>query len=387
MERACYDKGVKVKKERKSTQGGQESVSDDERRLFYVAMTRARKGVTITYSKTGQDGQEELPSQFVEEINPELVERVSVEQIEKTFRENQAKRMGQTRVRKVSMKNKTYLNELFLTQGFSVTALNNYLECPWRYFYNNLIRIPHAQNKHMLYGTVVHATLRDFFEKYRTNDDLSKKQLLELFEQKLKKQPLAESEFEETLEKGNKAFAGYCDTYRKIWHRNILNEFKIKGVLFDIGKQEISLTGVLDKIEFLNDHEVNVVDYKTGKPKSRNAIIKAGYYRQLVFYKLLLDLLGSERSHRSKSGETAKYRMVSGEIDFIEPSSAGTATAGKPDEKGKYRKEKFEVSDTDIEELKETITRVSREILTLSFWDTNCDDKDCDYCVLRKMMI
>ena len=50
--------------------------------------------------------------------------------------------------------------------------------------------------------------------------------------------------------------------------------------------------------------------------------------------------------------------MVSGEIDFIEPSSAGTATAGKPDEKGKYRKEKFEVSDTDIEELKETIRHI-----------------------------
>jgi len=346
--------------------------SDDERRLFYVALTRARKGVIITYSKTGASGEELLPSQFVEEILPSLVEHVDVEPFEKTFKKSQAKRMGRVRARKVAMKDKAYLNELFLTQGLSVTALNNYLTCPWQYFYNNLIRIPHALNKHMLYGTAVHATLHEFFNRYRVNEDLTKKELLALFEQKLREQPLAESEFEETLEKGKKALAGYYDTYRKTWTRNVLNEFKIKGALFPVKMStsdvDIPLTGVLDKMEFLNDHEVNVVDYKTGKPKSRNAIIKAGYYRQLVFYKLLLDLY-------SLGGKAAKYEMVSGEIDFVEP-----------DERGKYRKEKFEVNDADLVELKETIARVTHEILNLSFWSTHCEDKKCEFCVLRKMM-
>ena len=358
---------------------------DDERRLFYVALTRARKGVTITYSKTGQDWQEELPSQFVEEIRPELVERVNVEPIEKGFRENQAKRMGQTRVRKVSMKDKTYLNELFLTQWLSVTALNNYLECPWRYFYNNLIRIPHAQNKHMLYGTAVHATLRDFFNQYKIDGDLTKKEFLSLFEQKLKEQPLAESEFEETLEKGKEALSGYYDTYSHAWSRNVLNEFKIRGVLFPVKMStsdvEIPLTGVLDKIEILEGSRVNVVDYKTGKPKSRNAIIKAGYYRQLVFYKLLLGLYSL-----STLGAKSGYEMVSGEIDFIEPAYAQGFGEARSNEYGKYRKEKFDITDADITELKEIIIKVAREILDLSFWNKRCDNKKCEYCTLRKMM-
>ncbi|MFY9457831.1 MAG: ATP-dependent helicase, partial [Candidatus Spechtbacterales bacterium] len=42
---------------------------DDERRLFYVALTRARKGVYISYPRTREDGRELFPSQFIEEIS------------------------------------------------------------------------------------------------------------------------------------------------------------------------------------------------------------------------------------------------------------------------------------------------------------------------------
>ena len=67
--------------------------------------------------------------------------------------------------------------------------------------------------------------------------------------------------------------------------------------------------------------------------------------------------------------------MVSGEIDFVEP-----------DDKGRYHKEKFEVSDVDLSELKEIISRVAQEILDLSFWNSHCNDKKCEYCALRNML-
>src|SRR5581483_3428541 len=38
--------------------------NEDERRLFYVAMTWAKKSVLISYSKVSLDGREQLPSQF-----------------------------------------------------------------------------------------------------------------------------------------------------------------------------------------------------------------------------------------------------------------------------------------------------------------------------------
>jgi len=125
-------------------------------------------------------------------------------------------------------------------------------------------------------------------------------------------------------------------------------------------------------MEILDDMgHVNVVDYKTGKPKSRGVIegttksSDGDIKRQLAFYHLLLDLY--------KEGE--KFIMVSGDIDFVEP-----------DEKGRYKKERFEITSEDVEELKQLILKVSQEILDLSFWDKFCDDPKCEFCELRKMM-
>ncbi|OGG42658.1 hypothetical protein A3I34_00980 [Candidatus Jorgensenbacteria bacterium RIFCSPLOWO2_02_FULL_45_12] len=67
--------------------------------------------------------------------------------------------------------------------------------------------------------------------------------------------------------------------------------------------------------------------------------------------------------------------MVSGEIDFVEP-----------DEKGRYKKEKFEISDKEVDELKNLVRKVSGDILGLCFWNSFCGDEKCEFCELRKMM-
>jgi hypothetical protein len=45
-----------------------------------------------------------------------------------------------------------------------------------------------------------------------------------------------------------------------------------------------------------------------------------------------------------------------------------------------------DINDTKIDELEELIKQVSKDILELKFWDQYCDDPDCFYCKLRKMM-
>jgi DNA helicase-2/ATP-dependent DNA helicase PcrA len=134
---------------------------------------------------------------------------------------------------------------------------------------------------------------------------------------------------------------------------------------------EIRLTGVLDKIEFVDStSDIIVIDYKTGGAKSRNEIMgknkdaDGNYYRQLVFYKLLLRYF-----------QEGKYTMMAGELDFIEP-----------DAKGKLHKERFEISDEEVDELEATIKRVADEIMNLSFWDTPCDPEVCDYCDIVDMI-
>lgn len=333
---------------------------DDERRLFYVAMTRARKAVYITHYRENNEGKELLPTQFISEISDDYknIQIIQKDTNQKTTLLN--KKDESITHTKHEIKDREYLRQLFLERGLAVTALNNYLKCPWEYFFINLIRLPKAQTKHQMYGTAIHETLQTFFNKYREENDMDKNALLNLFESNLKKMFLSKNDFNDSLKKGKESLSGYFDTYKGLWNRNLITEYSTK-VHLDTGEFTLILNGKLDKIEMINDRDVNVVDYKTGKRKSDN---KENYERQLRFYRLLLSLDDKKR-----------YNMISGELDFIEP-----------DNNGKYRKDRFEIIDKEVEDLKNLVIEKAREIYNFDFWDKSCEDKDCEYCRLSKTL-
>lgn len=340
--------------------------NSDERRLFYVAITRAKMEVFLSYPKQNSEGKLLLPSQFLGEIDSEFIEEINSTHFEEELSKNKNKLFDSAINSGISTDDKVYLNELFLSRGFSVTALNNYLNCPWSYFYRNLVRIPESPEKPLMYGNAIHYTLRDFFNKIKDGENVGGDFIVKLFEKYIEAQPLNSLDYKDSLKKGVKALSGYYRAYANQWNTNILNEFNIRGILFD-GK--INLTGNIDKIEVLDySGAVNVVDYKTGSPKSRNDIegktksSDGNYKRQLVFYKLLLN-----------GFDNGKYKVTSGEIDFIEP-----------DARGNYKKEKFEITDEEVTELGEIIKKVYNEIVELKFWDKKCSGKDCTYCALRE---
>jgi len=348
-----------------------ENISDeDERNLFYVALSRAKKQVSILYAKHNQNGRERLPSKFITEIKPELIKKVEVEELRVDIEKRKDLEFSSAPSLPSTAKEKAFLNQLFYQQEFSVTSLNNYLKCPWKYFYNNLLRIPSAPNKHLIFGTAAHSALKSFFDKFKKGENPKKEYLINRFVESLKGQPIQENDYKEALEKGKAALSGYYDNYHKSWTQNILNEFSINGI--DLG-DGIVIKGKLDKIILLdssNPSNVNVVDYKTGKPKSRNEIegltktSDGGYKRQLVFYNLLLNYY-----------QNGKFNMKAGEINFIEPDS-----------RGNYRRELFDINPEEIINLEKQIKAVAKEILSLSFWDKTCSDSKCEYCKLRKMI-
>ncbi|MCX6712515.1 MAG: PD-(D/E)XK nuclease family protein, partial [Candidatus Vogelbacteria bacterium] len=160
------------------------SSNDDERRLFYVALTRARKTVTITYSREGENKRELLPSQFIGELNQELIEKMDSSRFEQNFAEHREIIFAPRVSRSISVQDKEFVKELFRERGLAVTHLNNYLKCPWNYFYTNLLRLPKALEPHLMYGTAIHGALQDFFNKFGGEADPDKSFLLTRFEQK-----------------------------------------------------------------------------------------------------------------------------------------------------------------------------------------------------------
>jgi DNA helicase-2/ATP-dependent DNA helicase PcrA len=352
---------------------------EDERRLFYVALTRAKRGVTISYASESDTGREQVASQFVTELRSDLIEEVDTSTHTQELETIQQLVLTPTVSAPTDARNREYFNELFQHYGLSATALNNYLTCPWQYFYRNLVKLPTASNNNLVYGNSIHAALNDGF-KHLAERPLTAETLIKSFEYYLRREPLTPDDLTQLLEKGRVSLTGWYNAYHQSWQTHIKTEFNIAGVYLT---PEIKLNGKLDKIEFIEgtDH-VNVVDYKTGRPKSHNELMgltatgDGGYYRQLTFYKLLLSLYDEGKPARPDgSSHSGGLKMVSGEIDFIDPNDRGV-----------YKKEHFVISDEEVSELAETVKRVAGEIMALSFWDTTCDDKKCEYCALRALM-
>lgn len=347
--------------------GGFQQSDDDERRLFYVALTRAKTEITISYAKENELRKEQLKSRFVSEIGTDFLDEKDAKNRENEFERNKKILFTPQPSTKGNVLEKKFVKELFLERGLAVTALNNYLNCPWKYFYVNLLRIPQAQEKYQVFGTAVHEALKDFFTHKNETDTVKWKNLLmDRFLWHLKENSFSQNDFEELLLKGEETIPIFYQNRKNEWRNSIIPEKNITIAY----TPEITLKGKIDKIEFLPNGTVKVTDFKTGKYKTRNEIegktknSNGDMKRQLVFYNLLLN--------KYKNG---KFKMSLGEVDFVQH-----------DEKLRNRRELFYITAEEINELENLIKKTADEIMNLSFLNRHCPDPKCEYCLLRNMI-
>ncbi|MEX2054712.1 MAG: UvrD-helicase domain-containing protein [Candidatus Andersenbacteria bacterium] len=340
-----------------------EENNEDERRLFYVAMTRAKQGLTISHAARGATGREQVPAIFIEEIPTRYVAMHSeVEVAPNTLQQLQTISLSpQPPPPDTRLTN--FLQGLTEQYVLSVTHLNNYLTCPRLFYYRNLLRVPEVKSAFQAFGTAIHAALYEYYALSSAKQLPPPTVLLDSFSRHLKQEVLDEIEFKNSLERGEQLLTAYLDHYADNSCRQNLLEYNFSshGVTVD----DIPITGQIDKIEIVDPARqlVNVVDYKTGNPDTKKRHVKRGgnYHRQLVFYKLLCD-----------NSPRFAYTMNSGEIDFIE-ASAKTEEFIKP---------RVTVTDADLQELRATISKVWQDIQSLRFIDPNNPDfcGDCVFC-------
>ncbi|TSC84426.1 MAG: DNA helicase II / ATP-dependent DNA helicase PcrA [Parcubacteria group bacterium Gr01-1014_17] len=358
-----------------------ENDTHDERRLFYVALTRARKEVSVSWHAKNTDGRAVLPSRFIFEMEEAAREHTRITSLPLAP-------LGYSPQGEISaiplgrgcpkgggcLKERKYMNALFLGQGFAVTHLNNFLECPLKYFFLNLVRVPRAQSGAELYGSAIHTALAAHFAARARDADKPFTEIFRVFENTLRRTHISERDFKVYLAEGKRELKGYLSSRQ--FSRVSWNEYRVAGIFLTVGKEKLELTGSLDKVEMLQNGSVAVVDYKTGKPRTRNEILgktkasDGNYYRQLVFYKLLLDEIQVASSATRRSGGK-NWNMRTGVIDFI-----------KLDKSGRYHREAFEISDWEVSSLKQQIIEAASQILNLSFLKNGCSKKDCDWCRL-----
>ena len=344
---------------------------DDERRLLYVAITRAKQYLYLSYSEQNTEGKTLIASRLFDDFDTKYITQVDSDKIESAFdpvaiiTKTLPEQTIDVALLAIHLQNK----------GLSATALNNYLRSPYDYLYRNVLRVPEVQALPMQFGTAIHGVMEWISASVASSGKMpSSSALKQNLETELSRLPITQSEFVQLHEKGLEALLTYTHYIEGTKPKDSKVEFSVH-VTLPTGIPEfpeLPLTGKLDRLDFdAQGNVTQVVDYKTGKPKTRNDIegntksSHGDYKRQLTFYALLLSLYGDDR-----------YACTTGRLSFIEP-----------DAKGVVHEEVFEISNEERQVLKEELIRVTKEIIFGTFLQIPCDESESSYCHLAKLLI
>jgi len=348
-----------------------ESQNDEERRLFFVAMTRAKKEVFINFFKKDANAKDVSPSLFVEELLS-FRDKEKIQLIDATDKSN----YGLTSLLEKNLAflssheahhytDTKVLDAVLAEYKLSVTHLNTFLKCPRKFLFQNLLRVPAAKDKSASFGTAVHNALYETFLHIKKKDMDHKAFLLKSFEQSLQREYLDEKDYADSLALGLNSLAAYYDEYQDAFIENVELEFNHKSLEY----KGLNLTGKLDKIEVLDSvtRTVNVVDYKTGNPTYADSKLKPGadYHRQIAFYQLLTDLAFEQG--------VSTYRMQSGEIDFVQPCKTND-----------FKKVKIYITKEDLANLDLEIESFKIKLANRDFNMTE-DVKICSSCQFKNL--
>ncbi len=339
-----------------------EDKNADERRLFYVALTRAKQEVYLSGATTYSHSTRMIfPAMFLSDLPKEHLKEIKTEKYEKNAPQILADLLTPA-APTVHDGEEEYLKEIVANFKLSPTALNTYLQCHYKFKLDNLYRIPRVKAPAMCFGTAVHVALENLHRKLAKTGKLeTKKEFISDFEAALKREVLSESELKDRLVHGQKTLSAYYDHYRNEFKPPLFTE-KNFGYTNPILLDDIPLSGKSDRVDLINkkNKAVRFIDYKTGAPKTRGVLEKeadgpdGNYKRQLIFYNLLAQL---DRSFAYRVGET--------ELEFIEPDKSNV-----------FHRERFNITPAEVEQLKQTIRQSIKEIRALNFSRT----KDVSIC-------
>lgn len=361
--------------------------TEDERRLFFVAATRAQQRLFVTFANEYGDPKnkkEVEASQFVTELATEVFEPVSAENAITTSQESRLRKSVAPLIKiDIGEQEREFLGALVRKFRLSASALNEYLECPLKFKFNRLLKAPIPSSPHIALGNAVHKALEKQGRQLMKGKALSKSELMQDFETALETELLSGEDYELTLTEGLHILDGYFEEYKDSWPVPAAVEYNFSkhNVILEFTDQEpVVLSGKIDKLEWVDEatSRIKIIDYKTSNPKTENEIrgltksSDKNIWRQLVFY-VLMAQLDDRFKHPSKM---QKYLVDHVEVDFLKAKN------------GKRVRRAITIVQEDVVELKQEIDVAMKSIRNLEFYGESDYELcgECDYCKLMQMV-
>ncbi len=333
----------------------------DVRRFFYVALTRARKHVTVLTALEESDGKELSPLRFITELDQKdtsviTLPRAGVEEIHIGTNSDSIRATALLDLAK----------RVITNEGLSVTALNHFIKCPNQFLYLSILKMPQAPSIPAEKGNAMHEAIsRVWKSESRKVGDIGSILLAGITEHfttsflTIQEKEAAKKELTEAIPDVAKALESHFSISK---NTSIFTESWIETHL------DIPIHGKLDAL-LDTGSEAFVYDYKTKQAMSINAIKgltkndTGDYFRQLVFYKILV-----------ASDSRFRTRKITPGLVFV-----------SPDEKGRCPTITLPIETADIEQVKKDIANLVDSVQSGKILNSRCDDPKCDWCGMREL--
>jgi DNA helicase-2/ATP-dependent DNA helicase PcrA len=345
-----------------------EEKEEELRRLFFVAATRAERHLYLSYPSFTNEGKALEPSRFIAEMNAlDLkVEPITLEEDIKL--KYGSLRYGLLQQPELQKAERDFTEQLLANFKMNVTALNNYLECPIKFYYNNLVRIPAAVSESAQFGSSMHDALNFYYNKMMEQDRVypPKEVLISRFQWHIhyNREVFSPESLTRFTDYGSQCLSDLYDTF----FAHTGDEFVRTEVPMEAVVNAIPLKGFADKVQYWGN-EVLITDFKTGsleKSNRRWEFAEPGhpqkphggnYWRQAVFYKILFD---------RQRGKNKELRGV--EFLFIEPN-----------DKKEFDRKKVPITPGHEEVVLEQINTAWEKIQAHDFYK-GCGKPECHWC-------
>ncbi len=251
----------------------------EERRLFYVALTRAQERLTLT---TVTEKKGKIPV-FVEDIlmDPavkhkdvhQLMPKVAPPATPAASESASAGTAGQlfptssgppkifTRIAQWA---ETFHPPVPRPLKLSPSAVNGYRGCPQQYLFGYLWSLREGPKATLSFGSIMHGTIKRFLGELRKGNKISFEDLARLYDMEWRSVGFEDTYQEEGYKKdGIEQLRAFYDSVVATPPRILEQEKPFEIPMED----DVLITGRMDQVNSLGGSDVEIVDYKTGKPR------------------------------------------------------------------------------------------------------------------------
>ncbi len=280
----------------------------EERRLFYVGMTRAMKELYLTSARDYGTERERKVSRFVLEaldLSAKAVQMAKTSPLEAIERHAPPPHQSDQVLPPVTPQE---------TIALSYYQIDDYLTCPLKYKYRHVLRIPIYQHHAVVYGSALHQAVAEYYRRRKAGHPMTLEDLVQVFESEWKSEGFLSREHEERrLEVGRATLTRFYELEEK---RKEMPTHIEKDFSFMLDNNRV--LGRWDRIDVVDDF-VKIIDYKSSEVRdSKEANKKTKESLQLAIYAM---------AYRERFGRLPDEV----ELRFLESDIAGSAVFTEKD--------------------------------------------------------